>query len=259
MARSSHHCVVAYSFVSAAPQRGPLRPITSVPQGQFQDLRGAPLSAIEHNSHRFGWHYTAPGGPRVRSPKIPGPPRRLAGDPSVSADQCGQHQPGPHHGSRDRFDPVAASPVAGLLSHSFSVSQFCQGGPVCPGVPAPLYQGRIRGLRAQRHPRARALPSSPASAMPPHRAPLDPFRLRRGCEGPSRLWSGAGSPHPIQRGFRAGAAAPPPCSVPWGDAAAAGQAQHSSPRLSLTTGPHQGRPPVRVHERPRGPEIRTSA
>ncbi|KAJ1125848.1 hypothetical protein NDU88_004265 [Pleurodeles waltl] len=95
-ARSSGRCVVAYSFVSPVPKRGLPRTIVSVHWDQFQDLRGVPLSTVKHNSHRFGRHHTAPGGPRVRPPKTPGPPWHLAGDPNVYASQRGQQRLGPH-------------------------------------------------------------------------------------------------------------------------------------------------------------------
>ncbi|KAJ1093857.1 hypothetical protein NDU88_006946 [Pleurodeles waltl] len=64
---------------------------------------------------------------------------------------------------------------------------------------------------------------------------------------------------PNRRGLRAGAAAPLLRSVPRGYPAAAGQAQHSSPRLSLTARPRHGHPAAHVREGPRGPEIRTAA
>ncbi|KAJ1206058.1 hypothetical protein NDU88_001468 [Pleurodeles waltl] len=161
--------VMVCSHVSTAPQWGPPGPIVPVPQGQFQDQRGAPLSDTEHNPTGPAGT-TSPSGPRFCPPTTSGPPA-LCRDPSSSADQRGWQQPG---------SVIDSIPRRALW---------------CPGLSPTLPQRSGSVRRDQCIPRSLHLPARPDPGPPGPE--LSTWRTRANSSTLARLLRGA-QRHPLR-------------------------------------------------------------
>ncbi|KAJ1085038.1 hypothetical protein NDU88_005174 [Pleurodeles waltl] len=239
---------VACSHVSTAPRRIPPGPIVPVPQGQFQDQHGPHLAPPSTTQQvRLAPHCSR--GARVRPPMTSDPPWDFASDPNIPADQRSWQPPGPAINLIQRWRLW------------------------CPGARLTLPQclGSARRDRCiQRSSHLPAMARSGASRPSAVRVALPLPGCHAGHNATLSGPAGAGQVYlslrtkeavltPHRRGPRAGAAVPPHRGVLQCYPAAARQAGHPSPRLSLTAGPRQSRPAARFQEWPWGPEIRPAA